>query len=156
MLEYFKDCFLVWLIGFVPMLGIYIAIPVGFFLKLDPFAIALCAIFGTYLPIPLIILFFDWLNRFPRIRKFLMKFYSARFTNMVNKHGMLFILFTSPLIGAWTVSITGRLLHINARKLAIYTFLGMVLFGVVLTILIQFGLCVFNADPRIIKFLGKG
>jgi uncharacterized membrane protein len=156
MFAYFKDCFIVWLVGFVPMLGIYIAIPVGFFLKLDPLSIALCAIFGTYLPIPLIILFFDWLNSFPRVRMFLMKFYSERFTNMVNNHGMLFILFVSPLIGAWTVSITGRLLHINARRLAIYTFLGMVLYGVLLTALIFFGICFIDPDVRILNFLGRG
>jgi len=154
MLEYFKDCFIVWFIGFLPLLGIYIAIPVGFFLKLDPLSIMICSITGTYLPIPIIIFLFDWLNRFEKIKKILMKFYSDRFTNMVNNHGMFFIFLTSPLIGAWTVSITGRLLHINPRRLAISTLLGMILYGVVLTLLIKFGLCYLQADERVLKFLG--
>jgi uncharacterized membrane protein len=138
------------------MLGIYIAIPVGFFLKLDPVSIAVCAIIGTYLPIPLNLLFFDWLNSFGKVKKILIKFYSERFTNMANNHGMWFIFFVSPLIGAWTVSITGRLLHINARKLAIYTLAGMILYGVVLTFLIKFGLCYLQVDEKVLTFLGLG
>jgi uncharacterized membrane protein len=156
MFDYFRDCFIVWLIGFLPMLGIYIAIPVGFFLKLDPLSTAVCAVFGTYLPIPIIILLFDWLNSFDHIRKILRRFYSERFVNMANNHGVWFILLVSPLIGAWTVSITGRLLHINARKLAIYTLLGMILYGILLTILIKFGLCYFQADEKVLRLLRMG
>lgn len=156
MLEYFKDCFIVWFIGFLPLLGIYIAIPVGFFLKLDPLSIMICSVTGTYFPIPIIIFLFDWLNSFEKIKKFLMKFYSERFTNMANNHGMLFIFLTSPLIGAWTVSITGRLLHINPRRLALFTLLGMILYGVVLTLVIKFGLCYLQADERVLRFLGLG
>jgi len=156
MLEYFRDCFIVWFIGFLPMLGIYIAIPVGFFLNLDPFSTMVCAVVGTYLPIPLIILLFDQLNRFEPIRKFLMRFYSQRFTQMANQHGMWFMLFVSPLIGAWTVSITGRLLHINPRRLALYTLLGMIIYGVLLTFLIRFGLCLFSGEEQVLRILGMG
>ncbi len=156
MFEYFRECFIVWFIGFLPMLGIYIAIPVGFFLKLDPVSTMVCAIVGTYLPIPLIILLFDWLNSYPRIKKFLMRFYSERFTRMANSHGMWFMLLVSPLIGAWTVSITGRLLHIDPKKIATFTLLGMILYGVVLTFLISFGLCYFHANENVLRILGMG
>lgn len=154
MLTYLYNCFIVWGIGFLPMLGIYVAVPVGFLLELDPVSIAFFAIIGTYLPIPLIILLFDKLNSYPQIRKYLLRFYSKKFKRMLNKHGSLFMVFISPLIGAWTVSITGRLLHINVKKLLLTTLIGMVLYGVVLTALISYGLYVYEIDERILRLLG--
>lgn len=156
MFEYFKDCFIVWFIGFAPLLGIYLAIPVGFLLKLDPFSIALFSIIGTYLPIPLIIILFDRLNSIPFFRKLIMRFYSPKITNILNRHGMFFIMLTVPFLGAWTVSIGGRLLHLDARRLAVYTLLGMCLFGIVLTLLIQFGLFYINVDEKVLRLFKMG
>lgn len=155
MLEYLPDYFIVWLIGFLPLLGIYIAIPIGFFLGLDPYTIAFFAILGTYFPIPLIIMLFDYLYSFSRIKKIIWRFYSRRFVKVINKHGMWLLLLVAPLIGAWTVGITGRLLRISPQKLALYSLLGMILYGVVLTLLIHFGITALTADTEVLKKFGK-
>lgn len=149
MVGYLKASFLVWLIGFLPTLGIYIAIPVGFLVKLDPFSIAFWSIIGTYLPIPLIILFFDWFYGFPKIKKLIWKMYSKRFTRVVNKYGVWLILLVAPIIGAWTVGITSRLLLIDSKKLAFYSFISMIIYGIVLTVLIKFGIRFVKTDFRI-------
>lgn len=154
MLEYFKDCFIVWLIGFMPMLGIYIAIPVGLFMELDPFSTMACAVFGTYLPIPLIVILFERLNRFEKIKRFLLRFYSSKFTARINKYGMWFLVLVSPVIGAWTVSITGVLLRMDSKKLLFYTLMGMILYAVVITVLIHFGLYIFYNEEGIMNLLG--
>jgi len=136
------------------MLGIYIAIPVGFFLKLDPYSIAFFSIIGTYLPIPIIILLFDHLYSYPSVKKILLRFYSERTTKVLDNHGMWFLLLVSPLLGAWTVSVSGRLLHMDSRRLALSTLAGMILYGIGLTLLIRFGLCYLQADERILRLLG--
>lgn len=155
MTAYLQDCFIILLIGFLPWLGILAAVPIGLFLRLDLFSIAVFSILGNYLPILLVILLFDRLNKFEKVKIFSKYLYSEKFLRIINKYGMWAVLFTTPLIGSWTISFTGKALQLDSRKLALYSLIGKIIYGVGLTILVHSGLVFLQTDPGILRYFGR-
>lgn len=139
MTDYFVAAATSWLVGFVPMLEIYIAVPVAVAMGLDYVSAVFWPSFGNFVPILLIALAFEQIRRIPRIGAWIERRASTRFQGMVNKHGAWFIVLVTPLIGSWAVAVTGVLLGIDRRQLIVFSAISILLYAIVIVALLAIG-----------------
>ncbi|PIB40226.1 hypothetical protein AOA59_29540, partial [Pseudomonas sp. 2822-15] len=63
--------------------------------------------------IPLIDFFYDWLMKFKFMKKFSDKSLRGKWRQRIEKYGVYFILFLTPLTGVWVIGIIAKALKIN-------------------------------------------
>ncbi len=146
MLEYFAKAFSVWFTGFFPFFEIYVAIPYGFVLGLDPYSIVFWAVLGNFLPVPLIEFGYSKLEQWAYFRRWQTKLISPKLERQVAKNGIWFIPVFTPWIGVWAVAVTCKIMKVKARILLLTTFIGIAVYAIGLTILIETGISIFTTD----------
>lgn len=145
MTEYLLKAASVWFAGFFPFFEIYAAIPYGFVIGLDATSIVIWAVFGNFLPVPLIEYGYGYLQRWERFRHWQNKWVSPKLEKQINNKGSWFIPVLTPWIGVWAVALTCKLLKVDGRLLMLYTFVGIAVYAIVLASLISLGMAGFSA-----------
>jgi uncharacterized membrane protein len=67
MIEYLAKAWAVFLIGFMPVAEIYVAVPAGMAMGLDPISAVTWSVAGNWAPIPLLHLLYDQMRMVPRL-----------------------------------------------------------------------------------------
>lgn len=140
MLEYIALALSVWFAGFFPFFEIYVAIPYGFVIGLDPYSIVFWAVSGNFLPVPLIEYGYGWLVKFERFRRWQQKLIKPSLEEKINHRGKWFIAVFTPWIGVWAVAVTCKMLKVRKDVLMLYTFVGIAAYAILLALLIEMGI----------------
>ncbi|MCP1662514.1 MAG: hypothetical protein D5R99_04065 [Methanocalculus sp. MSAO_Arc1] len=128
------------LMGFLPVFEIYLAIPVTMALGLDGFSAVLWSCIGNFLAIPFVIVFYDALNSREWWSRYLMKLTSSKWSVRMKQHGCLFILIATPLIGSWAVGVLGKVIGMEKPGLLVSSGGSIIAYGILIGVLTQFGI----------------
>ncbi|HUG13795.1 MAG TPA: small multi-drug export protein [Thermomicrobiales bacterium] len=142
MIEYIVAAATVWFLGFFPLFEIYVAIPAGVALGLDPVSNVAWAVFGNYTPILLIHFGYEQLRRVTSVRDWLDRRSSERFRGWLNRWGVWCVLFVTPWTGVWIMAATMKSLGMDSSRFLIYSFASILLYAVALVALIELGISV--------------
>lgn len=146
MIEYALKSFSTFLIGFIPFAEIYVAVPAGFAVGLDPLSVVFWSVLGNFLPVVLIHFFHEQLLRLPRLGPWLGRLASPKVKEKLDRHGFWFVVVSAPWIGVWAVAATLKVLNMDARVLLTATFAGVAGYAVVLAGLIMAGIEAFGGQ----------
>ncbi len=138
------------IVGALPIFELRGAIPLGInVLEMHWALVFLLAVLGNMLPIPFILRLLNWLacnlGRYPffkRLFDWVFRRTKARsgLIAKFQKLGLaLFVALPLPFTGAWTGAIAAVLLGLPCRDSMIYIFLGVVMAGIIVTILSLMG-----------------
>lgn len=133
-----------WLVGFLPIFEIYIAVPTGVALGLTPVAAAFWGTFGNAAVVPVVMLFYDRLLRIGWFRQRLTG-RSERWKASVEKWGVLFVFVMTPILGVWIMSALGLAAGINRSKLVVASLISISVYAGLIAASIAFGLDLFTA-----------
>lgn len=142
------------LISMIPLLELRGSIlVVGGFLGLPFVPTYITAVIGNMVPIPFILLFiesiFNWMKSKEKLKKIPLKLEekTMKRSSQIEKYGyfglLLFVGIPLPGTGAWTGALLAVLMGLNKKKSLLYIFFGVLLAGLIMTILaalIRFGL----------------
>lgn len=144
MIEYVSKAGTAWFLGFFPLVEIYAAVPAAIALGLDYISAAFWAVIGNYTPVLLIVFGYDRLMRIERLRSWLEKRRSERFSHMINRYGAWFILFITPWTGVWVVAATARVLGMKRFPLLLFSFISVAVYGTLIAVGVQKGMMLFS------------
>lgn len=109
----------------------------------------IAAVVGNMIPIPFILLFirqiFSWMKKISFLKSIPLKLEEKvlKKSSQIEKYGywglMLFVGIPLPGTGAWTGALLAVLLNLNFKKSLIYIFLGVILAGLIMS-LVSFGI----------------
>ena len=145
-----KKAILVFLISMVPVIELRGAIPVGILTDgLSPWLVCILAIIGNMLPVPFILLFIrkilNWMKGRPKLGKIAIKLEerAERKSGKVRQSELvglcLFVAIPLPGTGAWTGALIAALMKMRIRRALPTILLGVVIAGVAVTLILQFG-----------------
>jgi len=144
-LSLLHSAIMTFLLSMVPVLELRGAIPAGVAGGLPPLVAMAVAIVGNLVPIPFILLFikriFAWLKNRPKIRPLVEKLEKRAEGKMENVQRYawwgLCILVAIPLpgTGAWTGALVAALMDMRIKKAMPAIVLGVVIAGVIITLL---------------------
>jgi uncharacterized membrane protein len=140
MLEYIAQAATVWFLGFFPLFEIYVAIPAGVALGLDPVSNVVWSVFGNYVPILLIHFGYEQLRRISRLRGWLERLTSNRFRRWLDRWGTWCVLLVTPWTGVWVMAATMKTLGMDSNRFLLYSFASILAYAVVLVVLIELGI----------------
>lgn len=145
MLDALKYELLTAFLAMVPVIEVRGAIPVGVAGGLSPLTALICAILGSMIPAPFIIILLRKMLEFFRNRGYFPRFVHWLETRARKKGGVvqrysllgLFILVAIPLpgTGVWTGSLVASLLNMRCRRALPAIFAGTVVASVIMAIL---------------------
>ncbi|WP_167578615.1 small multi-drug export protein [Jeotgalibacillus proteolyticus] len=138
-IAYLSLCFSAWLMGFLPMLEIYVALPASMLMGLDPMSCVFWTALGNFMPIPIILYFYDTLRKWKKASRLLNKMENHRFNRTLIQHGAWMVLLATPIIGSWTVGILGRSLGMSKTKLFVVSLCSICMYSVILVIITMLG-----------------
>lgn len=139
MTEYILKSASVFFVGFFPFAEIYVAVPAGFAIGLDPVSVVVWSVIGNFLPALLIHFFHQQLLMIPRFGPWLGRLSSERIKEKLDRHGFWFVALSAPWIGVWVVAATLKVLDMNPRTLLCSLLVGVVGYAVVIALLIVVG-----------------
>ncbi len=123
-------------------------IPLGIYWNLPPLEVLLLALAGSYLPVPLLLLFFrkvlEWLHTMPKLQRFTafldqkIQKNVQRFEKSTELALIIFVAIPLPGTGLWTGSAVASFLGFNLKKSLICILLGGIISAVGLTLLSVF------------------
>ncbi|WP_416148968.1 small multi-drug export protein [Salipaludibacillus sp. HK11] len=138
-LKYISLAASTWFLGFFPHFEIYLAVPFGLSVGLNWIDAFLWASIGNWMVIPLIDFFYDWLMKFKFMKKISDKSLKGKWRNRIEKYGVYFILFLTPVTGVWVIGIIAKALKINRTQLWLYSAISVGVTGFVIAILGNMG-----------------
>ena len=138
------------LISMVPVIELRGAIPIAIAKDIEPWVAFMLAVFGNMLPVPFILVFirsiFKWMKKYERLGKIVTKLESRAESKSesVRKYELigLCILVAIPLpgTGAWTGALVAALMKMRIRRALPTIFVGVVIAGVVVTLVSVLGI----------------
>ncbi|OIW10508.1 hypothetical protein TanjilG_15880 [Lupinus angustifolius] len=145
------DGVVVFSLATLPVLELRGAIPVGYWLKLNPLALTVLSIIGNMVPVPFIILYLKRFASFLAARNtFVSRFLDMLFENAKKKAGpveefqwlglMLFVAVPFPGTGAWTGAIVASILDMPFWSAVSANFVGVVFAGLLVNLLVNLGM----------------
>ena len=143
--EYVAAAALTWLVGFLPLFEIYVAIPVGLASGLDPVSATFWAAFGNIVPLYLVDLGYERLRRIERVDHYLSKLRRARVERILDRWGMIAVFVATPLLGVWTMALAAKGLGMATRPFLIASTISVSLYAVLITLSILLGLDLITA-----------
>ncbi|MEM9953514.1 MAG: small multi-drug export protein [Chloroflexota bacterium] len=144
MLEYLGKASSTWFMGFFPLAEIYIAVPTAIAMGLDDLSIIFWSVFGNFTPALLITFMYEQITRFERINRWLSSLSSDKIRERINRWGIWFILFATPLAGVWLIAVAAKALGMNSRVFLLTCFASILLYAVVILVSIRAGVSVFS------------
>ncbi|KAI3824970.1 hypothetical protein L1987_06443 [Smallanthus sonchifolius] len=150
----------------LPVIELRGAIPVGYWLQLNPVVLTALSVLGNMIPVPLIILYMKPLATFlAGTNKPAARFLDLLFKKAKRKAGpivefqwlglMLFVAVPFPGTGAWTGAIIASILDIPFWSGVSANFFGVVLAGLLVNMLVNIGLK-YAVVACIVMFIGSG
>ena len=139
-LDYVAAAALAWLVGFLPLFEIYIAIPVGLAAGLDPVSATAWSAFGNIVPLWLVDLGYERLRRIERIDRYLAKLRRERVERILDRWGFIAVFLATPLLGVWTMALAAKGLGMSTRPFLVASSTSVVIYAVVITVSIELGL----------------
>lgn len=140
MLEYIWLSITAWFMGFFPLFEIYLAIPSTMALGLDMVSSIVWSGLGTFIAIPFIVYFFDFLSRIQWMKRFLLKMAKSKYSEKIRKNSFWFILLATPIVGTWTIGVIGKLTDMNKHSLLLVSAISITIYGILIGILTQLGI----------------
>ena len=137
--EYVAAAALAWLVGFIPLFEVYIAIPVGLAAGLDPVSATLWAAFGNVVPLWLIDLGYERLRRIERVDHYLAKLRRARVERILDRFGFVAVFVATPLLGVWTMALAAKGLGMASRPFLLASTLSVAVYAALITAAILLG-----------------
>ena len=144
MFEYLYKALTVWFIGFFPFFELFIAIPAGVSLKLDPVSTVIFCVAGNFFPVILIDFGYNRLIRYERVKTWLDRRVSERMIQNVNRHGTWYLLVITPWIGVWAIAVTARILRMKRTQMAWGVLASLTIYAIVLVVMIHAGIDFFS------------
>ncbi len=140
----------VFLTAALPVSELRGAIPLGLFNGMPVYRTYIIAVAGNFMPVIPLLLFLkpvsDYLQRFPVCKRFFCWLYArtSRRAEIVQKYEalglMFFVSVPLPITGAWTGCVAATLCGIKLKYALPAIFCGILLAGLVVTLLIQAGI----------------
>jgi len=140
MYEYLALSATAFIMGFVPIFEIYLAIPITMALGLDGASAVLWSCIGNFLAIPFVIVFYDALNRWERLGRYLQRIADSKWSRKMRQNGCLFILIATPIIGSWAVGVVGKVIGMQKTRLLVSSGVSIFAYGILIGVLTQFGI----------------
>lgn len=138
------------LISMVPVIELRGAIPVGIASGIEPWLVCILAIIGNILPMPFILLFIrrilQWMKTRPKLGRIAEKLEQRAESkgSSVKKSELvglcLFVAIPLPGTGAWTGALIAALMKMRISRALPTIFAGVVIAGVVVTLVITLGI----------------
>ena len=138
--EYIAAAALAWLVGFLPLFEIYVAIPVGLAAGLDPLSVTAWSAFGNIVPLFVVDLGYEWLRRHERIDHWLSKLRRERVERILNRYGWVAVFVATPLLGVWTMALAAKALGMASRPFLIASTVSVCIYAILITASIVFGM----------------
>ena len=143
--EYLAAAALAWLVGFLPLFEIYVAIPVGLAAGLDPVSATFWSAFGNIVPLWLVDLGYERLRQIERVDHYLSKLRRERVERILDRWGVVAIFVATPLLGVWTMALAAKGLGMSSRPFLIASSVSVAAYAVVITASIMLGLDLIEA-----------
>lgn len=137
--EYGSKAFVSWFMGFFPAFEIYGAVPVSYLLGLGMISSVVWAVYGNLVPIWVIHYGYEYLNKHPRIGKWLRRLSSEKIQARMNRYGVWAVLILTPWVGVWAMTITARILGMTIERLFIFATISIVSYAVVIALTMDVG-----------------
>ena len=138
--EYLAAAALAWLIGFIPLFEIYVAIPAGLAAGLDPVSATFWSAFGNIVPLWLVDLGYERLRRIERVDRYLSVLRRERVEHILDRWGFIAVFVATPLLGVWTMALAAKGLGMSSRPFLIASTISVGIYAVVITLAIVLGL----------------
>ena len=143
--EYIAAAALTWLVGFLPLFEIYIAIPVGLAAGLDPVSATVWSAFGNIVPLWLVDLGYERLRRVERVDHYLAKLRRERVERILDRWGFIAVFVATPLLGVWTMALAAKGLGMASRPFLVAASISVGVYAVIITASITLGLDLIEA-----------
>ena len=143
--EYIAAAALAWLVGFLPLFEIYIAIPVGLAAGLDPVSATVWSAFGNIVPLWLVDLGYERLRRVERIDHYLAKLRRERVERILDRWGFIAVFVATPLLGVWTMALAAKGLGMASRPFLVAASISVGVYAAIITASITLGLDLIEA-----------
>lgn len=144
-LDYVAAAALAWLVGFLPLFEIYIAIPVGLAAGLDPVSATAWSAFGNIVPLWLVDLGYERLRRIERVDHYLARLRRERVERILDRWGFIAVFLATPLLGVWTMALAAKGLGMSSRPFLAASSISVVIYAVAITVSIELGLDLIGA-----------
>ncbi|KAJ0692958.1 putative small multi-drug export [Helianthus annuus] len=160
------DPVVVFALATLPVIELRGAIPVGYWLQLNPVVLTALSVLGNMVPVPLIVLYLKPLATFlAGTNKTAARLLNLLFENAKQKAGpieefrwlglMLFVAVPFPGTGAWTGAIIASILDLPFWSAVSANFFGVVLAGLLVNMLVNIGLK-YAVVACIVMFIASG
>jgi uncharacterized membrane protein len=141
-LTYLWQSATVFLIGLVPFLEIYVAIPAGLAMGLDPISTFTWATIGNCLPLALVPRFNDWVHKHDRLGRWIDRFINKKWEERFNRWGKGALLIFTPWVGVWATAVSATAVRVKPYVIVFWGTLSIILYGIG-TVLIGVGVMSF-------------
>jgi uncharacterized membrane protein len=154
-----KKYLLVFLVSMVPLIELRGGVPIAVGMGLDYDTALIVCVIGNMLPVPIIYFFARKVLLWGRDKKYIGKFFTfciekgeAGGKRLIHRAGrgglflalMLFVGIPLPGTGAWTGALGASFLKMGIRSTALSVSLGVIIAGVIMTVLTHLGLHIFG------------
>jgi uncharacterized membrane protein len=146
-IQYMTKALTTWSVGFFPYFEVYAAVAAGMAMKLDPVSSVVWGVFGNFTPIPLLLWGYSRLMRIPQLRAWLLRIEKRggqRVKRAFDRYGACFLVLMTPILGSWTIAVVAPLIGIHPRRILLFSFIGITLYGVVTAVAIASGVSWFT------------
>ena len=143
------DSAVVVLISMLPIVELRGAIPVGYMMKMNPWEVYVLAVAGNMIPIPFILLLLGPVSNLLMRRRLGKQFFEWLFARTRRKSAAIekyetfgltaFVAVPLPVTGGWTGAAAAFLMGLRFRHAMLSILLGVMIAGIVMTILSELG-----------------
>ena len=133
-------CFLGFALGFAPMAGIYVSIPLPISMGLGWFYAFFWGALGTYAILPFVHFLYHILLRFPYIQIWHERQMKSKWHHHIVQYGGVLILLGAPFIGFWTIGIIMKALAFDRVRYFLYPAISLVFYGLIIALLSSYGI----------------
>ncbi len=141
-IQYMTKALTTWSVGFFPYFEVYAAVAAGMAMKLDPVSSVVWGVFGNFTPIPLLLWGYSRLMRVPQLHPWLLRMErrgGQRVKRAFDRYGAWFLILMTPILGSWTIAVVAPIIGIHPRRILLFSFIGITLYGVVTAVAIASG-----------------
>lgn len=119
--------------------GVYVAVLAAISLCLDYFSAIAWSVFSNFTPVLLIHFLYEQMIKNGCINRWFARLTSEKLRERADKYGSWFVLFATPWIGVWVVTVTMKALKMNGNKLLLYSFISITVSAVAIAVNIAVG-----------------
>ncbi|MDG5799623.1 small multi-drug export protein [Marinilabiliaceae bacterium ANBcel2] len=145
MLEYIIQAVSVWFISFIPAFEIFVAIPAGVGMGLDPISLLLFSVSGNLAPLFIIDRGEKWILSITWIRKRVTKPISPKTKKYINRYGIWYVLLITPWTGIWLMGATSKAFQMKNRAFIWSASISIFLYAAIIIALIHLGIYSFSS-----------